>query len=83
MENAKILKVTSFGEKDGESYSVTLQPMNISMVISPVALVERQGMALHKATVKFMDDGGSAELYINGDDLRTLEGAVGFYDNEY
>jgi hypothetical protein len=74
----RILTVTSYGENAGESFRVTLQPMNIAMVTSPEALVIRQGKGLHKADVKFVDEGG-AELYVNGEDLKRLEEAVGFY----
>lgn len=78
MDNLLVLTVTSYGENPGETYRVTLQSMNIAMVTSPETLVERQGRALHKAVVKFVEE-GEAELYVDGNDLKTLEVAVGFY----
>lgn len=78
MEGAKILTVISFGDKELESYRVTLNPLNINTVTSPEALVEKQGMNLYKAIIKFCD-GGGAELYVNREDLKLLEEAVGFY----
>jgi hypothetical protein len=83
VENMRVLTVISYGENVGESYRVTLQAMNIGMVTSPEALVQRQGKALHKAlhkaVVKFLEEGGTAELYVSGPDLKILEEAVGFY----
>jgi hypothetical protein len=81
MASMKILTVISYGDKAGESYRVTLNPYNISMVTSPEALVEKQEMHLCKAIVKFTEEGG-AELYITRDDLRVLEEAVGFYGSD-
>ena len=79
MDHPHILTVISHGETPGETYRVTLQAMNIGMVTSPEALVQRQGKALHKAVVKFLEEGGTAELYVSGPDLKILEEAVGFY----
>lgn len=81
MEEIKVLTVISYGDNPGESYRITFQPMNIAMVKSPEALVQKQGMSLHKAVVTFIEEGG-ATVYINGDDLKTLEEAVGFYGIE-
>lgn len=82
MENMKILTVLSYGAEPGESYRVTLQPMNVSMVTAYESLVERQGMSLRKVIIRFAEEGG-CELYINGDDLRILEEAIGFYTTDY
>lgn len=78
MERMKILTVISYGDKKNESYRVTLNPVNIDMVTSSEAFIERQGMNLCHAVVRFAEEGG-ADLYITRDDLRILEEAVGFY----
>ena len=75
---SRTLTVISYGIKTGESYRVTLNPSNISTVISPETLVEIQGKALHKAVVTFIEE-GSCELCLSAGDLRILEEAVGFY----
>jgi hypothetical protein len=74
--NVKVLTLTSYGEKPGESYRFTPQPMNIAYVETPEAMVERQGMTLYKVYVKFVAE-GSATLYLSREDLRRLEEAVG------
>lgn len=79
MNHPHILTVISHGETPGETFRVTLQAMNIAMVTSPETMVLRHGKALHKAVVKFVEDGGMAELYVSGADLKILEEAVGFY----
>lgn len=81
MEHMKVLTVISYGDKTGESYRVTLNPNNIDMVTSQEALVEKQGMNLCKALIKFSPESG-AELYITRQDLKMLEEAVGFYGIE-
>ncbi len=81
MENLLVLTIIIYGEKEGESYRVTLQPMNVAMVSSQETLVQRQGMSLNKVFIKFVEE-GSAELYINGVDLLRLEEAVGCYGME-
>lgn len=78
MEGLLVLTVISYGENPGESFRVTFQPMNVATVISPEAMVQRQGMSLYKATVKLME-GGWEEVYVNGADLKVLEEAVGCY----
>lgn len=79
----RVLTVISYGEEEGETYRVTIQPLNIKMVTSPEKMVVRQGMGLYKATVDFVDedgeDGGGATLYVNRADLKNLEEAAGFY----
>ena len=72
------LTLTSYGEKEGETYRVTLQACNVNMVTASEALVSRQGMSLYKVYVNFVD-GGSGELYLSKSDLTLLEEAVGFY----
>lgn len=79
MEGMKKLTVISYGEAQGETYRVTLQAINIAMVTSPENLVQRQGISLHKVYVRFVDEGGGAELYVNKPDLEMLEEAIGFY----
>lgn len=81
MENIKKMTVISYGEKQGESYRVTLQPINVAMLTSAELLVERQGRSLYKVFVQFVET-GSAELYVNRSDLDILEEAVGFYEVE-
>jgi hypothetical protein len=79
MDYPKILRVTSYGENPGESYRITFQPTDIRMVISPEALVERQGRALHKAVVEFIARQSQFTVYVDANDLKTLEEAVGNY----
>ena len=76
MSEMRSLVVTSYGEDQGETYRVALSSNNIAMVTTTEKLVERQGMSLHKSIVKFLEDGSTATLYLNGGDLRTLEEAV-------
>jgi len=77
----KSLTVISYGEKPGESYRFTPQAMNVSYVNASEAMVERQGMTLYKVYVKFVEE-GSAELYLNREDLKKLEEVVGFYSTD-
>lgn len=78
----KILTVISYGPDDGESYRVTLNPINVVMVVAAEALVNIKGMNLHKTIVSFAEEGTSATLYVNRGDLQILEEAVGFYGME-
>ncbi len=77
MENLKILTVISHDE-DGTTYRFTVNAMNVSYVSACETLVMRNSMNLYKVVVKFLEE-GSALLYINSEDLKILEEAVGFY----
>ena len=82
-EKLKILTVTSYGDdsSDNEPYRVTVNAMNVDYVSASERLHLRGSMNLHKVYVTFADEGG-AQLYINGDDLRILEEAVGYYGQD-
>lgn len=75
---AKCMTVTSYGEEEGETYRVTLNPSNVSTVTANERLIRRQGVTLNKVYVKFVQEGGM-ELFVNTSDLKVLEEATGTY----
>lgn len=79
MDNPRILRVTSYGEAPGESYRVTFQPTDIRMITSPEKLVERQGRALNRVVIEFITKKAKRVVYVDANDLKTLEEAVGNY----
>lgn len=74
----KVLTVTAYAEKEEDNKRVTIQPMNVAMLAADIEDSTIQNRSLRKVAVLLLD-GETIELFVNHQDLETMEQAVGSY----